>query len=145
MSDPVSDRPDPARRRLLRSIFEPSSLAAVAEAVSVATEHESEIYVERLSDGWRWSLAHRGGGYPLLRITARFLQVEHHKILIGFRTLPDGHAVLCEDPAAVRSPESAAVIDFEADSSPASVERRIVDTLGSTPSTGTRDGAGTPP
>jgi hypothetical protein len=44
--------------------------------------------------------------------------------------LPAGHSVLCEDPQAFRVPEGGAVIDFEPDSSAASVERRIVDVLG---------------
>jgi hypothetical protein len=129
MSHPVSDSPDPARLQLLQSVFEPSALADVAEAVSAATEHETQIYVERLSDGWRWSPAIRGGAYPLLRITARFLRVDHNRIMIGFRTLPNGSAVLCDDPKVVRTPEVAAVIDFEAGSSPAAVERRIVEVL----------------
>jgi hypothetical protein len=130
LTDSVRNVPDPARRRLLRSVFEPSPLTVVAEAVSAATEHETRLYVERLPEGWRWSLAHRGGSYPLLRITARFLQVDYHKILIGFRTLPDGISVLCADPSVVRYPEAAALIDFTSGSSPASVERRIVDVLG---------------
>ena len=127
MSDVVNDHPDPTRLRLLQSIFEPSPLATVAEAVAVATEHETQVYVERLSDVWRWSLAHRGGSYPLLRITARFLRVAHRKIMIGFRTLPDGFSVLCEDPDMVQDPEVAAIIDFEPASSPAAIERRILD------------------
>jgi hypothetical protein len=113
-----------------RSVFVPSSLAAVADAVAVATEHETQIYVERLSDGWCWSLAHRGSGYPLLRITARFLQVNYHKIMIGFRTLDDGFSILCEDPNAFRTPDAAAVIEFEPDSTPAEVEQRIVERFG---------------
>jgi hypothetical protein len=127
--DVVNDRPDPTRLRLLQSVFEPSPLATVAEAVAVATEHETQIYVERLSDGWRWSLAHRGGPYPLLRITARFLQVNYRKIRIGFRALPDGHSVLCDDPNAFRTAEAAVVINFEPGSSPAAVEQRILGRL----------------
>ena len=130
MPHPVSDHPDPTRLELLRSVFDPSPLATVAEAISVATEHETQVYVERLSDGWRWSLAHRGGTYPLLRITARFLRVDHARIMIGFRTITGGYAVLCEDPKIVQRPEAAAIIDFEPNSSPATVERRILEVLG---------------
>lgn len=79
---------------------------------------------------WRWSLAHRGGSYPLLRITARFLRVNYARIIIGFRTIADGYAVLCEDPKVLQRPEAAAVIDFEAHSSPATVERRILEVFG---------------
>jgi hypothetical protein len=57
MPDPIGDRPDPTRRRLLRRVFEPSPVSAVAEAVAVAIEHGTHVYVERLSDGWRWSPA----------------------------------------------------------------------------------------
>lgn len=39
-------------------------------AVSVATEFQTSVNVERLGDRYRWSLIHRGGPYPLLRITA---------------------------------------------------------------------------
>jgi len=129
LSDSASDIPNPTRRHLLRSVFEPSPLAAVAEAVSVATQHETQIYVERFSDGWRWSLAHRGNGYPLLRITARFLRVDYHRIIIGFRTLDDGYSILCEDPDAFRTPDAGAVIEFGRGSTPAAVKQRIVDRL----------------
>jgi hypothetical protein len=71
------DAPEPERRGLLRSIFEPSSLDEVAEAVSVATEDEKRIYVERIGGRYRWSLTSAGGMYPLLRITARFLRVDY--------------------------------------------------------------------
>ncbi len=72
------------RERLAQSMFVPSSLDEVAEAIALATEHEHLLYVERTDAGWRWSLAHKGGGYPLLRIYARFLQVDHHGLYIGF-------------------------------------------------------------
>ena len=87
-------RPDPYRARLLRSTFEISALSDVVEAISVATEVESRLYVERFSTGWRWSLVHAGGGYPLLRIAARFLDVDYHTIQIGFRTV-GGVAIRC--------------------------------------------------
>ncbi len=73
----LEDRPDPTRQRLLRSVFEASPLESVAEAVSAATEDERRIYVERIGSRWRWSLTHAGGSYPLLRVTARFLRVDH--------------------------------------------------------------------
>ncbi len=91
----IKDRPDPQRQELLRSTFEPSPLESVADAVSVATEVEPRIYVERLGTSWRWSLTHPGGAYPLLRITAQFLRVDHRRITVGFRTVADGVCVLC--------------------------------------------------
>jgi hypothetical protein len=59
--------PDPSRSTLLRSVFVRSTIDEVAEAVSVATEHERQVYVERFGDQWRWSLVHGGGPYSLLR------------------------------------------------------------------------------
>jgi hypothetical protein len=90
--------PDPDRARLIRSVFEPSPIDVVAEAVSVAWNSAPAIYVERLEHNYRWSLAHKGGPYPLMRVAARFLQMDHHFLLIGFRTVEDGYAVLAEDP-----------------------------------------------
>jgi len=58
--------------------------------------------VERRSDHYRWSLAHPGGGYPILRITARFLHVDHSRIVVGFRTLSNGIALMCDDPKIVQ-------------------------------------------
>lgn len=129
MSDSLSDRPNPARSRLLRSVFEPSTVGVVAEAISVATEQETRVYVERFPEGWRWSLAHRGGGYPLLRITARFLRVDYHRIVVGFRTLDNGYSILCDDPDNPRLPDAWAMVDFHPDSAPQSVEARILDVL----------------
>ena len=45
-----------------------SPLEEVAIAVSVATEHENELYLERRGDRYRWSLVHRGGPYPLVDV-----------------------------------------------------------------------------
>jgi hypothetical protein len=58
----------------------------------VESEYERIVYVERLGEAWRWSLAHQGGLYPLLRITARFLRVDYDRIAIGARAV-DGWSV----------------------------------------------------
>jgi hypothetical protein len=71
MAAAVSSRPDPDRYRMLRSAFEIAPLPDVAAAIAEATRYETHVYVERMATGWRWSLVHRGGGYPLLRITAQ--------------------------------------------------------------------------
>ena len=91
-------RPNSERARLIRSVFEPSPIEAVAEAVSAAWDAAPALYVERLGDRYRWSLAHRGGSYPLLRVAARFLQMDYQTLMIGFRTVEDGYAVLARDP-----------------------------------------------
>ena len=53
MTEVVADRPDPELVRLLRSVFEPSPLDEVAQAVSVATQHEGRVYVERIGEKYR--------------------------------------------------------------------------------------------
>src|SRR5690242_11772379 len=94
----IEARTDPVRQRLFHSVTKPSPLESVAEAVLIATEVERRVYVERMGSSWRWSLSHPGGAYPLLRITARFLRVDHRHITVGFRTVADGVCVLCPDP-----------------------------------------------
>jgi hypothetical protein len=130
MSD-TSSHPDPERQRLYRSIFEPSCLEEVSEAVSAATEDEKRMYVERIAGGgWRWSLTHPGGPYPLLRISARFLRMDHHRLMVGCRSVADGVCIVCKDPANPEHPEAWAVIDFDGPTEPAGVRERIVQALG---------------
>ena len=92
----------------------PAALVEVAEAVSIATETEREIYVEHIEGVWRWSFAHRGGVHPLLRITARFLDVEHDVIQIAF---PNDATRLCggsvRDPAESAVPTASAILTFD--------------------------------
>lgn len=98
MSDALPAVPDPERERLIRSVFEPAAREEVAEAVSVVSEEQRLLYVERLADGYRWGLVHVGGPYPLLRITARFLRMSHDSLMIGCRGLADtGLSLLCAD------------------------------------------------
>jgi hypothetical protein len=117
---------NPARRaKLILSTRDWSHLSDVAEAVSVATEHESEVYVERLGSRYRWSLVHRGGPYPLLRITARFLQVDHQRIFIGFRPVGDGYSALLPDEQDTVRPDAHKVLTFEVPTPVVEVEDRI--------------------
>ena len=127
----LEDRPDPIRQRLLRSVFEASPLEGVAEAISAATEDERRIYVERIGSRWRWSLTHAGGSYPLQRVTARFLRVDHHRIMIGFRTVAEGVCVLCADPDEPLVADAWAFVDFAEPTSPRLVQERIVQAFGS--------------
>jgi hypothetical protein len=122
--------PDPERVRLTRSIYAPSSLDAVAEAVAVATQVEKRIYVERTGDEYRWSLTHPGGPYPILRITARFLRVDYHAIVVGSRKVADGVCVIAGDPASDLAPDAWAVLYFDGPTEPSDVKRRILLALG---------------
>lgn len=130
MADVATDRPDPERLRLLRSVFEPATLDEIAEAVAVATETERHIYVERVAGGYRWSLTHPGGGYPLLRITARFLRVDYTRIMVPFRTVDDGVCVLCRDPEETLHAEKWVVVEFDGPTSVRAVRERIAYALG---------------
>ena len=130
MTDVVTDRPDEKRLVLLRSIFEPSTLDEVAEAVAVATEHESHIYVERVAAKYRWSLTHSGGGYPLLRITSRFLHVDKTRIMVGCREVDDGVCILCRDINEPLLADRWAVIEFDGPTSPEVAREHIINVLG---------------
>ena len=131
MTDVDPNRPDARRLELLRRVFEPSSLDEVAEAVAVASEHERRVYVERVDNGYRWSPTHRGGGYPLLRITARFLRVDHTLISVGFRTVTDGVCVLSADPQEQPGAAAWAVVEFVGPTSAGNARGRIQSALSS--------------
>ena len=109
--------------------FEPSPLHDVAAAISRATEHERRVYVERMETGWRWSLTHPGGSFPLLRIAARFLNVSHFGLVLGFRTVAD-QAILCEDPADPTLPLTWAFVTFVGPTDADEVEHVILRELG---------------
>jgi hypothetical protein len=115
MSDPYEGvcEPAPEIAGFSYSIFEPSAIEAVAEAVFVASEHASEVYVERFDDRYRWSLVHKGGAYPLLRVTANFLQMDYHALAIGFRTVVDGYTALAEYLDHDPRPDAAAVVALQ--------------------------------
>ena len=107
------DVADPTRARLIRSCFDWSSVEEVAEAISHATDHERSIYAERLGCRYRWSLVHPGGAYPLLRISARYLRINYTKIVIGFRTLDNGLAVLWDSRADQTPPDRWTILTFD--------------------------------
>jgi hypothetical protein len=67
--------------------------------------------------------------YPLLRISARFLRVDYHRIFIGFREVADRVYVLCKDIDNVEEPDAWAVPDFDGPTAPAEVKQRIVAAL----------------
>ena len=116
---------DPLRATCIASVFTPSPLEEVAAAVAEATMEANEIYVERLGQLWRWSLLHRGGAYPLLRISARFLKMDYQSIYIGFRTVGDGLCILTRDPESPTEPDRWAVLEFDGPCAADEVARRM--------------------
>ena len=132
MGDPHESRtePDPERKELLRSAFESSPLNVVAEAVAVASHSGEKLYVDRDGEGWRWSLAHGGGVYPLLRVTARFLLCDYTRIMIGFRTLENGLCVLMKDQDEERTGVVWAILELDGPVSEEVAAQRIREALG---------------
>src|SRR5438552_17741547 len=126
MNDVDAEYPDAHRLALFRSVFEPAPLHAVAEAVAVASEQERRLYVERIGDGYRWSLTHPGGGYPLLRLTARFLRVDYPRITVGFRTVAAGVYVLSADPQSPAVPAEWTLLNFDRPTSPEGARESIL-------------------
>jgi hypothetical protein len=108
---PMSHESLNERVALIQSTRTWSTLSEVALAVSVANVTERRIYVERRSNLYRWSLVHPGGGYPILRITARFLGVDHCRIVVGFRMLSNGSAIMCDDPNTFQEPDVWAILE----------------------------------
>jgi hypothetical protein len=126
MPDPYDGvtRPDPERERLCRSVFWPSPLDEVAEAISLATESFHDVYVERRGDQYRWSLATKGGPYPLLRITAKYFQVDYLSVIVGFRQVGDGWCVQIVDGTDTE-PDAWAVLRFDELTNPDRVALRV--------------------
>ena len=78
------------------TITTPSSLDDVASAIAdYVAAGNTTVYVERRASRYRWSPAHRGGAYPLLRIVARYLECAHTEIVLPFVTV-DGYAVVAD-------------------------------------------------
>lgn len=116
---------DPVRHRMIGSTFVPSPLYEVAEAVSTATEHEHTVYVERIGVLYRWALAHTGGPYPILRITARFLRCDYHDIIVGCRHVGNGWSVVCKDLPHPDTPDAWALLKFTGITPVQEVAKRI--------------------
>lgn len=107
---------DEARRRdLANTMTKASTLEDVAEAIAAFGEHTyANVYVERRDGGYRWSPAHAGGPYPLLREVARFLDLDHHALIVPFATM-DGRTVVSPEGPRMSRPEAWAFIAPSAD------------------------------
>ena len=108
----------PKRSQLIKSTAEWSTIETVSLAVSVATEFQTQVYVERRGERYRWTLIHGGGPYPLLRMTAKYLQVDCHSIIIGYREVGDGWWGLNGNETDSSEPEAWAILDFEGQPQP---------------------------
>jgi hypothetical protein len=109
------------------SIRRGARLDAVVRAVAAASGMTRLIYVERRGSLFRWSPAHRGGPYPLLRETAKVLGADHHALILPFRALGATGLTFIpnERSQTARELESWAVLEFESAQPPEVVRRRI--------------------
>jgi hypothetical protein len=128
MSDHIND----LRRASVESIRKWVSREEILTDLSIASagfesRHEY-LYVERKGQRYRWSPAHRGGAYPLLRIAARYLDVSHHQIILGFRTVGD-YAIICEKPNEFEQPDAWCIIDTEVPCTPEEIENLLTHNL----------------
>lgn len=129
MSDSSDHLADPELATHVRATRVPSPLDQVAAAIAAFTEHPGDVYVERFPEGWRWSPAHRGGPYPLLREVAQFLGIPHTRFAVRFRTVDDEWTVLMpDDPDGPlrHPPEATAIVAFTAPARGEEVRNRIL-------------------
>ena len=107
------------------SMLRGARLDAIVRAVAAASGKTRLIYVERRGSLFRWSLAHRGGAYPLMRETAKVLGVDHHRIILPFRTLPTGLAIVNAEPPYSSPADGWTMLEFESAESVQAVRARI--------------------
>lgn len=118
--------PNPERQRLFKSVLHPAPLDEVARAISAATEVEDTIYVERVGGLWRWSLVTKGGPYPLLRITAQYLQIDYTVLVgVGSKVVGDDYCVQIVDEDGPQA-DAWGVLEFGGPTAPEDVVARIV-------------------
>lgn len=107
---------DPRRSRLADGIFATCTPDRAAEQITRFGVHQfARIHVERRDNAYRWSIAHRGGAYPLLRELARFLDVPYESIILPFGTV-DGWAIVLA-PDVDGKPDASGIIEPSTDTS----------------------------
>lgn len=128
--DEREPRGSEGRAAHIKTMRRPSGFNDVVASIALFTAAPGSVYVEQLSDGWRWSPAHRGGAYPLLRIVARFLGVDYARIVLPFNTTEDGWAVLQPDDDVVGPAAATAVLSFTETATVGTVRQRLVEEFG---------------
>jgi hypothetical protein len=131
--------PDPQRLALLRTACRTTTLDRVAEhvaALAALTPAPRHVGVERHPDGYRWTVVHKGGPYPLLREVAQFLGVPHDGLVVGSRPFELPWCALQLGPDDGASPVATAVIDLRRVTDPDAVAAQLVVRLGGPPDAG---------
>ena len=104
-------------------MMEPSSIRDVAVAIAAfAKRSDAKVYIERRGDGYRWSPAHPGGPYPILREVARFLELDHHRLIVGCAAVDDLSVVAPEGP---RMPKAVASVVVKSPRDKSAVARAL--------------------
>lgn len=122
------------------SITRGASLAVISQEVSRASAVTPLHYVERRADVYRWSPAHRGGPYPLLRVVAKLLDVDYHGLVLPCRGLPQSNAGFGADGfwdglcivtglELATPPDAWTVLELQQPATPAEVRHRLADAL----------------
>ena len=118
------------------SITRGSSLAVIAQDLSRASSVTPLHYVERRADVYRWSPAHRGGPYPLLRTVAKALGINHYGLVLPCRGVPKSTAGFGADgfwdglcivgaPDQPTAPDAWTVLDLDQPATPTKIQARL--------------------
>lgn len=81
------------RRFIVATMTTACALEDVAEAIGRRVRPGRVVYVERRTNGYRWSPSHAGGPYPLLRELALVVDRHYTTLVVPFETI-DGRAVI---------------------------------------------------
>jgi len=93
------------RRKLARTMMEPSSAEDVVDAIATfARRSDAQVYVERRGDGFRWSPV-GSGPYAVTREIARLLDLDYHSLIVGCAAVKAASVAAPEGP---QMPEPAA-------------------------------------
>lgn len=130
MNRQATPSPDPERWAVLRSAGLPLPLDAVAEAVAQVSNGRRHLYVERRGDRFAWSVAHRGGPYPLMREVAAYVGLPDGSLAVSAQGLGDWSVLIGPNGDDDRPPPDVwAVITLPASVGAAEANRAILDAL----------------
>ncbi len=112
------------RSRTLRH-WSPLGDVAVAIEGAVAS-FELCVWVGRRGAEFRWSPATRGGPYPLLRMVARYLELDHYRLAVTGVEALDGWTIVEGD----ESPDAEAIVVVPGGASIGEIEQLLAGRLG---------------
>ncbi len=84
------------------------------------------VWVGRRGAEFRWSPATRGGPYPLLRMVARYLELDHYSLAVKGVEALDGWTIVEGD----ESPDAEAIVVVPRGASIGEIEQLLAERLG---------------